>query len=66
MVKVVYRFKDYTPIEVNLASEQDVINLNIIIHYLMQGAKVYHDSSTNDDVQNYFVDMSWEDKEDKQ
>jgi hypothetical protein len=32
----------------------------------MQGAKVYHDSSTNDDVQNYFVDMSWEDKEDKQ
>ena len=62
MVKVVYRFKEYTPIEVNLASEQDVINLNIIIHYLMQGAKVYRDSSTNDNVQNYFVDMSWEDK----
>ena len=62
MVKVVYRFKEYTPIEVNLGSEQDVINLNIIIHYLMQGAKVYRDSSTNDDVQNYFVDMSWEDK----
>lgn len=60
MVKIVYEFKDYTPIEVNLASEQDVINLNIIIHYLMQGAKVY---STNGDVQNYFVDMSWEDKE---
>ena len=63
MVKVVYGFKDYTPIEVNLASKQDVINLNILIQYLMQGAKVYHDSSTNDDVQNYFVDMSWEDKE---
>ena len=63
MVKIVYEFKDYTPIEVNLASEQDVINLNIIIHYLMQGAIVYYDSSTNDGVQNYFVDMSWEDKE---
>lgn len=62
-MKIVYNFKDYTPIEVNLDSEQDVINLNIIINYLMRGAIVYYDSSTNDGVQNYFVDMSWEDKE---
>lgn len=65
MVKVVYGFKDYTPIEVNLNSEQDLTNLNIILHYLMMGAIVYHDSSAEDNINHYFVDMSCEDKEDK-
>lgn len=55
-MKLTFKFKEYTPIEVNVKDE-DIDNLNIIFSYLDQGAKVI-----GQDNGEYFMDMSFEDK----
>lgn len=55
-MKLTFKFKEYTPIEVNVKDE-DLDNLNIIFSYLDQGAKVI-----GQDNGEYFMDMSFEDK----
>ena len=55
-MKLTFKFKEYTPIEVNVKDE-DLDNLNIIFSYLNQGAKVI-----GQDNGEYFMDMSFEDK----
>ena len=60
MITVTYAFRDYSPININLNSEQDPINLNIVLSYVMQGAQVRHDTSTEVNNPVYFVDMTWE------
>ena len=62
MITAIYSFMDYTPLAISLNSLEDMNNLNILLHYVMSGAKVYHDSSANENEQNYFVDMSFEEK----
>ena len=55
----------YTPIYINVVSNEDVTNLNILLNYLMQGAKVSSKMNEDPDVDiEYTVDMSFEDKED--
>lgn len=61
MVKLCFNFKDYTPLEINVNSTQDVDNFNNLINYCMQGAKVTTTSETTNKV-TYDVDMSFEDK----
>lgn len=59
-MKVVYGFEDYTPLEINVGSIEDLNNLNILINYCMSGAIVRHDSGPDEDKKYYYVDMSFE------
>ena len=56
-MKLTFKFKEYTPIEINIKDE-DVDNLNIILSYLNMGAK----TQCMDNNGEYFMDMSFEDK----
>lgn len=55
-MKLTFKFKEYTPIEVEVKDE-DIDNLNIIFSYLNMGAKLIGQSNGE-----YFMDMSFEDK----
>ena len=55
MVKVKYKFKEYSPIEIKLSSVEDLNNLNILFNYVMNGATVQHMYGFQ-----YFVDMKEE------
>ena len=58
MKTIRFVFKDYTPIEIQI-DENDVNNLMAILGYLNQGAVVV----CTDKEDEYFMDMSFEDKE---
>ena len=59
MKTLTFNFKEYTPIEVNVKSEEDITNLNIILGYICHGAKIFYEGN-----EQYFMDMSFEDEDD--
>ena len=63
-LKFNFKDRDYTPIEIHVASNEDITNLNTIFNYLLNGATVSSKLHTDPEVdEEYEMDMSFEDKE---